>query len=292
MTPVPRAGPTVAALGGGHGLAATLRAVRRYATTITAVVSVADDGGSSGRLRDAFGIIPPGDLRKCLVALGEPGSIWCHVLEHRFGAGELEGHALGNLILAGLAEVTGDFVEALEQAGRLVQAAGRILPATASPVVLKAESAGGEISGQAAVSRAGRIHYISIVPPDAEAHPDSVRAILEADQVVIGPGSLYTSILAVAAVPELEQALRRTRARTVYVANLRPQEPETSGYDLEAHLRALALHGVEPDTVVYDPRWLERGRVSSEVVEARVGREDGAGHDATELAAVLAHLMG
>src|ERR687893_2139290 len=140
----------VVALGGGHGLAATLAAARRYADDLCAIVSVADDGGSSGRLRAAFGIPPPGDLRKCLVALADPDSLWTTAFEHRFGAGELEGHAFGNLVLAGLADATGDFEVALAEAGQLLGAVGRVLPATAEAVVLKAVMGDGEesVSGQ------------------------------------------------------------------------------------------------------------------------------------------------
>lgn len=292
------AGPAVAALGGGHGLAATLRAVRRYAGRITAVVSVADDGGSSGRLRDALGIIAPGDLRKCLVALGDPDSVWAEVLEHRFDAGELEGHSLGNLILAGLAEVTGDFAAALAEAGRLVRAVGRIVPATDGPVSLKAQLEAGEVVGQAAVARTGSIRTVTVVPPDAPASPEAVTAVLEADQIVIGPGSVYTSVLAVTSVAGIAEALRRTTARKVYVCNLRPQVPETDGYDLGHHLEALAAHGVVPDVVVHDPRWLPdpEGTPARSgfpvVVEALVGRNDGVAHDPARLAAVLADLVG
>jgi len=285
------AGPAVAALGGGHGLSATLRAARRYARRITAVVSVADDGGSSGRLRDAFGIIAPGDLRKCLVALGEPDGVWSRVMEHRFSAGELEGHSLGNLVLAGLAEVTGDFAQALEAA--LVRAVGRIVPATEGPVTLKGVSDLGEVHGQAAVARTGRVHTVSVVPPDAPASPRAVEAILEADQVVLGPGSLYTSVLAVAAVPDIGEALARSRALKVYVCNLRPQLPETDGYRLGDHLAALAAHGVVPDVVVYDPRWMGAPAVRPpRLIEAPVGSEDGTVHDPGRLAAVLADLVG
>jgi len=287
------AGPAVAALGGGHGLSATLRAARRYARRITAVVSVADDGGSSGRLRDAFGIMAPGDLRKCLVALGEPDGVWSRVMEHRFSAGELEGHSLGNLVLAGLAEVTGDFAQALELAGALVRAVGRIVPATEGAVTLKGVSDLGEVHGQAAVARAGRIHAVSVVPPDAPASRRAVDAILQADQVVLGPGSLYTSVLAVAAVPDIGEALSRSRALKVYVCNLRPQLPETDGYQLGDHLAALAAHGVVPDVVVYDPRWMEAsGELPARLIEAPVGVEDGTVHDPGRLAAVLADLVG
>src|SRR3954454_15476659 len=145
-------GPNVVALGGGHGLAATLQAARRYAGSVTAIVSVADDGGSSGRLRAALGIPAPGDLRRCLVALGDPDSIWARSFEHRFTSGELEGHAVGNLVIAGLTAATGDFAMALKEAGRLVGTVGQVLPATSGPVVLLAEADTGSVSGQVAVA--------------------------------------------------------------------------------------------------------------------------------------------
>ncbi|HZU72592.1 MAG TPA: uridine diphosphate-N-acetylglucosamine-binding protein YvcK [Acidimicrobiales bacterium] len=285
-------GPRVVALGGGHGLAATLSAVRRYAGDITAVVSVADDGGSSGRLRDTLGIPAPGDLRKCLVALGDPDSLWVDAFEYRFPAGELEGHALGNLVLSGLAGVAGDFQGALAEAGRLVRAVGRVLPATTVPVVLKATSAGGEVEGQVAVASAGRIAAVSVVPPDAPAPAEAVEAVMRADQVVIGPGSLFTSILAVVAVPAVREALARTRARKIYVCNLRPQVPETSGYDVAAHLDALSAHGLEVDAVVCDLTEMDLGPVSIPCMEAALGRADGPGHDPDRLAAVLSDLVG
>src|SRR3954469_18057314 len=197
--------PSVVALGGGHGLAATLRATRRYAGDITAIVSVADDGGSSGRLRESLGIPAPGDLRRCLVALGDADSLWGRAFDHRFEAGELEGHALGNVIIAGLASAATDFQTALQEAARLVGAVGRVLPATTTPVVLKATLEGQEgdaieVEGQGGVQNSRRSNHVSLVPPDAEPPPEAVKAILGADQVVIGPGSLYTSVLAVAVV--------------------------------------------------------------------------------------------
>ena len=227
------------AVGGGHGLAATLQAARRYAGDITAVVSVADDGGSSGRLRDAFGMPAPGDLRKCLVALSPEGSTWARAFEHRFDAGELSGHALGNLIIAGLLQATGDLTEALAEAGRLLDADGRVLPATTTPVVLKAQAAAGQVEGQTNVQHAARISTVGLVPPDAQPPPAALSAIAAADQVVIGPGSLFTSVLAAVVVPAITDALRQTGARKVYVANLRPQVPETAGYSVEDHVAAL-----------------------------------------------------
>ena len=245
------AGPRVVAIGGGHGLAASLQAARTYAGDLTAVVSVADDGGSSGRLRAALGIPAPGDLRRCLVALAEdPDGLWARAFEHRFQSGELEGHAVGNLVIAGLAATTGSFVEALAEAGRIVGAAGKVLPATEAPVVLKAESLDGEVEGQLAVSLHGRISRIALVPPDARATPEAVAAVEAADQIVLGPGSLYTSVLAALAVRELGAAVAKAKDRVVYVANLRPQEPETSGYDVEAHVAALRAHGIEPGSVI------------------------------------------
>lgn len=286
------AGPAVVAIGGGHGLSATLAAARAYAGSITAVVSVADDGGSSGRLREALGIPAPGDLRRCLVALGDPGSVWARTFEHRFSSGELAGHALGNLVIAGLAQATGDFTAALEEAGKLVGAVGRVLPATAQPVVLKAESAGGPVQGQVAVSSAARISSLSLVPPDAEPPAAVVDAIAAADQVVLGPGSLYTSVLAAAIVPAVRAALAATSARVVHVANLREQRPETEGYDVGDHVAALLAHGVRVDVVLRDPACLPLGRVAVPVVDAPIGRPGGAGHDPAQLATALARLVG
>ena len=271
-------GPRVVALGGGHGLAASLAAARSYASELTAIVSVADDGGSSGRLREAFDIPAPGDLRRCLVALSESGSAWAQVFEHRFDAGELRGHALGNLIIAGLLDATGDMTVALEEAGRVLGATGRVLPATTSPVVLKAEGKAGEIEGQVNVQETGDIRSVSLVPPDAAPPPAALAAIADADQVLIGPGSLYTSVLAVAVVPAINDALTSTKAQKVYIANLRPQLPETAGYTLDDHIQALGRHGVEVDVVVHDP--------------ARLARADGAGHDPARLAEALRELIG
>ncbi|MDQ3681158.1 MAG: uridine diphosphate-N-acetylglucosamine-binding protein YvcK [Actinomycetota bacterium] len=285
-------GPSVVALGGGHGLAATLEATRLYAGDVTAIVSGADDGGSSGRLRDDLGIPPPGDLRRCLVALGEPGSLWGRVFEHRFDAGELEGHPVGNLIIAGLATSTGDFIAALEEAGRLVGAAGRVVPATVTPVVLKAQADGSPVEGQVAVAGARHITKVSIVPPDAEPPAQALDALARADQVVLGPGSLFTSILAVVAVPALRHALARTTAPKVYVCNLRHQVPETEGYDVAAHVEALGAHGLDVDVVLCDPRGMARGDVRVACVEADLARSDRPAHHPAKLARALSALVG
>lgn len=292
-------GPRVVAVGGGHGLAASLSAVRRYAGHVTAVVSVADDGGSSGRLREALGISPPGDLRRCLVAMGDPDSLWARAFEHRFDAGELEGHSLGNIVIAGLSATTGDFLAALDEAARLVgvDGTGRVLPATVNPVVLVAEGESGTVRGQLAVATgtaAGRIKRVSIVPAEAETPPAALAAVAEADQVVVGPGSLFTSVLAALAAPALTRALATTTARRVYVCNLGPQEPETAGYDAAGHVEALLAHGVEIDVVLCDPRFPAAGDrgLPVPVVTAEVGRDDGRAHDPARLAAALANLLG
>ena len=292
MTPT-GSGPFVVALGGGHGLASTLGAARRYAGTLTAVVSVADDGGSSGRLREIAGIPAPGDLRRCLVAMAADGSPWAPAFEYRFpvGSGDLEGHALGNLVIAGLANVTGDFARALELAGELLGAIGEVVPATEVPVVLKAEVAGREVVGQVAVSETyGLITCVSIVPPDATVPDAALDAVAAADQVVMGPGSLYTSVLAVVAVPGIRAALEARRAGRVYVCNLRPQLPETAGFDDAAHLKALLDHGIPVDVMVTEGEEATYEIAGVRVVRAPVGRPDGDGHDPAGLAAVLARL--
>jgi uncharacterized cofD-like protein len=268
-------------------LASTLQAVRRYAGRFTAVVSVADDGGSSGRLRQIAGIPAPGDLRRCLVAMAAADSPWAEAFEYRFPSGDLEGHALGNLIIAGLANVTGDFGRALDMAAALLHTTGQVLPATAVPVVLKADVAGTEVVGQVNVgSSSGAITSVSIVPPDAPVPPEVLDTVAQADQVIIGPGSLYTSVLAVCVVPEIRAALaRRTRGR-IYVCNLRPQLPETAGYTAADHLDAVLDHGVPVDVMVAPPRTPASVR-GIRVLTTDLARSDGSGHDPQRLAAAL-----
>lgn len=285
-------GPRVVALGGGHGTAATLAAARRYAGDVTAVVSVADDGGSSGRLRDALGIPPPGDLRRCLVALSAPDSVWAETFEHRFAAGELAGHAVGNLVIAGLASATGSFIDALDEAGRLLGVAGRVLPATLDAVVLTAQGANGSVQGQVAVERAGQVSHVSLSPADPAVPPEAVDAILAADQIVIGPGSLFTSVLAVLAVPDIRLALEKTAATKVYVCNLRPAV-DTAGFDVAAHVQAVLAHSVQPDVVLHDPDTMPAGRLDLPGVAVAVAcRPDGLVHDPARLATALADLLG
>ena len=285
-------GPRVVAIGGGHGTRSTLRAATRYTERITAIVSVADDGGSSGRLRELLDVVALGDMRKCLVALADEGSPLALAFARRFEEGELAGHALGNLVLAGLVGATGDLVLAVDEAARLLGAVGRVLPATTEPVVLKADSGDGEIEGQVNVSRAGRIRSVSLVPGDAGPPPSAVEAVLEADQIVIGPGSLYTSVLAAAAVPELARAIASSGAQRVFVCNLRPQIPETQGYDVGQHLSALEAHGIRVDQVLCDTSaGMALGTVERPVTDVRLTDPAGRVHDPGRLAEALSGLL-
>jgi uncharacterized cofD-like protein len=296
-------GRRVTAIGGGHGLATTLRAIRTYADDITAVVSVADDGGSTGRLRRDLGVLGVGDLRKCLVALAaDDGArhedVWARAFDHRFAAGELEGHALGNLVLVGLAEVTGNWPDALEIAGHTLGVVGRVLPATSEPVVLEAEVDGGEVQGQVAVQNSpARIRGISLVPPDAPSPPAVALAIERADQIVLAPGSLFTSLLPALAAADVHAALAATRAPIVAVVNVGPQVPETLGLDVVDHVRAVLETGVRVDRVVVDPHSplpLDPAALAAlgvECISAEVARPDAAAHQPAKLASVLSALL-
>lgn len=293
-------GPRVVALGGGHGLAVALRAIREYAADVTAVVSVADDGGSSGRLRRDLGVPPPGDIRRCLVALAGDGTVWADAFEHRFTGGELDGHALGNLVLVGLAETLGSFPAALEEAGRLLHAVGTVLPATNGPVELRAEvlePAPRTVSGQVAVANTPGIRRVAIEPEAPEAPEAVLATIAAADQVVLAPGSLYTSVLPPLLVPAIRDAIAAGPARVVQVANLRAQVPETAGLDATDHLEALLGHGVRVDTFVYQ----EAGELAADpvriaahgvvAVAADVARAGGGAHDPVRLAITLRALV-
>lgn len=300
-------GPSVVAVGGGHGLAATLRALRRYAGEITAVVSVADDGGSSGRLRVAMPDLPaPGDVRRCLSALAAEGSALGRALEHRFEVDDpaVDGHAFGNLLLARLTSELGSFPAAVDEVATLVGAAGRVLPATVGPVALEgrratgATTAGagpdGPLVGQVAVQNASGVTRIRLSP----AHPVSPegvgKAIAGADQVVLGPGSLFTSVLAAAVVPAVHEALVATSAQRIYVANLGPQVPETEDFTLADHLVALTAHRVSVDLVLAEPGLLAASGALPHpqvpVVEAAVADDRGRAHHPERLADALAGL--
>jgi uncharacterized cofD-like protein len=270
----------------------TLRAARRYAGTLTAVVSVADDGGSSGRLSELLNVVALGDMRKCLVALAAEDSDLARAFERRFDEGELAGHALGNLILAGLVDATGGLVEGVASAARLLGAVGDVLPATEERVVLKAESQRGEVAGQVAVMAVGDIQTVSLVPGDARPPRLATERIMGADQIVIGPGSLFTSVLAAAAVGGIAEAVASSGGQRVYVCNLRPQVPETAGFDVAAHIAALARHNVPVDVVLCDSsQGMSLGKVGIPVVDIPLSGDNALVHSPVRLAHALASLL-
>ncbi len=232
----------VVGLGGGHGLAATLRAARLYADEITAVVTVADDGGSSGRLTRELGIPPPGDIRNCLAALARNADL-AAVYQHRFASGLLTGHAVGNLVIASLTEMHGDFGRAVQAAGLLLDTLGDVFPATTELVRLGARVEGGIVRGQVAVARTEvPIQEVYLEPAEPAAYEPAAEAIRRADQVVLGPGSLYTSLIATLLVPGIGRAVRETAAVRAFVCNSRMQKGETDGLTATEHVRAVAKH--------------------------------------------------
>jgi uncharacterized cofD-like protein len=258
----------VVALGGGHGLFASLSALRRVTRHLTAVVTVADDGGSSGSLRRQFGVLPPGDLRMALAALcGDDawGTTWSQVVQHRFtGQQELGGHAVGNLLIVALWELLGDPVQGLDWVGRLLGAHGRVLPMASVPLDLVAEVEGADparpdditmVRGQVACATTpGRVRSVSLIPADPPACPEAVTAVGAAEWVVLGPGSWFTSVLPHLLVPPLAEALVTTRARRLVALNLAPQPGETDGFSPQTHLEVLADHapGLTVDVVLAD----------------------------------------
>lgn len=258
--------PAVVAFGGGHGLAASLAALRRVTPNITAVVTVADDGGSSGRLRRDLGVLPPGDLRMALAALCEDdewGHTWSRVVQHRFaGPGDLAGHSVGNLLIVALWELASDDpVQGLDWVGRLLKSTGRVLPMTTVPLEIEAsvEQPDGSLArvrGQEAVATAtGRIVDVSLSPPEPPACAEAVAAIGEADWVVLGPGSWFTSVIPHLLVPGLARAIGSTSARRMVVLNLEPQKGETTGFTPASYLEVLGQHapGLGIDVVLADP---------------------------------------
>jgi uncharacterized cofD-like protein len=238
----------VVGIGGGHGLTATLKAARIYASNVSAIVTVADDGGSSGRLTRELGIPPPGDIRNCLVALSGNHEL-SRLYQHRFESGALTGHTVGNLVIAALTEIEGNFGSAVARAGRLLDCRGRVYPATTELLELYAEVYGGRVKGQVAVAQTeAPIKAVFIEPPDPPAYEPAVEALGQADQIVLGPGSLFTSLIATLLVPGIRRALVASSARRVLVCNTRMQKGETEGLDAAAHIGALLAH-VGPDCV-------------------------------------------
>ncbi len=305
-----REGPAVVAIGGGHGLAQVLGAVQRYAGEITAVVGVADDGGSSGRLVPASSIPPPGDIRRCLLALTPDESVWRDLFDYRFADGDVGGHSLGNLLLLALADRQGNFAAALRLAERLLGTVGSVVPAADARMRLEAVIDGETVVGQVNIMhRNGHISELALHPTGITASDDALAAIAAADQIVLGPGSLYTSVLAALLVPGITEAINQARGTLVYVLNLCTQDPETLGMDAAAHLEALLkLSGIRPPNVavantapVHVESPVEPLRTDSEVLEtygvdtmstALVDpKADHPRHDTARLGGVLGRLV-
>lgn len=244
-------GPKIVAIGGGTGLSTLLRGMKRHTGNLTAIVTMADDGGSSGRLRQSLGLPPPGDLRACLAAMSEDEDLLTQLFQYRFLEGEeLDGHSFGNLFIAAISEVTGSFDRGLEEAGRVLGIHGRVLPSTLSDVALVADKSRKvdvrtiRIEGESRIPKIpGQIRRVYLEPSDPPAYPEAVHAILNADMVVIGPGSLYTSVIPNLLVPDIANAIRASRAFRVYVCNVATQQGETDCYDCADHCRAIADHG-------------------------------------------------
>ncbi len=242
-------GLRVVAIGGGTGLPSVLRGLKPFTSNITAVVTVADDGGSSGRLRRELGVLPPGDLRNNIAALADDESLMTRLFQYRFGAGDLSGHAFGNLFISALAGVTGSIETALIETERVLNIQGRVLPATLEDVHLSAtvrvanKTRPLNIVGESKITDAGgKIEKISLTPADVQAYSESVQAILDADLIVIGPGSLFTSILPNLLVQGIAEAIRASTAYVVYVCNVATQPGETDGFTVAEHVMALERH--------------------------------------------------
>ncbi|HUK76438.1 MAG TPA: uridine diphosphate-N-acetylglucosamine-binding protein YvcK [Thermoleophilia bacterium] len=240
-------GPRIVAIGGGTGLSVLLSGLKRHSSNLTAVVTVADDGGSSGLLRSSMGTLPPGDIRSCLVALADDESLMSRLFQYRFPQdGGLQGHSFGNLFVAALADVTGDFERAVQESTTVLKVRGRVLPATLESVTLHAELEGGErVAGESTITASKRLPLrVWLEPGRPPAVPQALEALAAADLVVLGPGSVYTSIVPNLLIPEVREALKRTRARVVYVCNVMTQPGETDDHSAADHVRALCRHGV------------------------------------------------
>lgn len=309
---------SIVALGGGHGLFATLRAARLLTDDVTAVVTVADDGGSSGRLRAELGVMPPGDLRMAMAALSgaDPlGSMWAEVFQHRFGGtGALAGHPVGNLVIAGLMEVLGDSVAALDAAARVLGVTGRVLPMSPIPLTIEADVQGLEddprvahvIRGQVAVATTpGTVRRVRLIPSDPPAVPEAIAAIERADLLILGPGSWFSSVIPHVLVPDLMAAMAETKATKALILNLAPQPDETAGFSAERHVHVLSQHAAHfsVDDILVDAATVSPGPDRDHLERAAtlfgartryvdVARPGTHIHDETKLAQALATLEG
>ncbi|MDQ6772094.1 MAG: YvcK family protein [Candidatus Dormibacteraeota bacterium] len=246
-----RRGPRLVAIGGGTGMSTLLRGLKEYTSNLAAVVTVADDGGSSGRLREEYRILPPGDFRQCLIALADAEPLVKELFNHRFKEGSLNGHSFGNLFIMAMAEVTGSFEHALRESGRVLAVRGAIIPSTLHDVTLVASVNGSMIEGESKIPlQRAPITRVFLKPEGAELNPEAALAIMNAELIVIGPGSLYTSILPNLMVPGMIDCIRRSPALKVFVCNVASQPGETDSYDVSQYLRTMREH-VDADLFDY-----------------------------------------
>ena len=235
-------GPKIVTIGGGTGLSSLLRGLKQYSSNITAIVTVADDGGSSGRLRREIGVLPPGDIRNCLAALADEEKLLTELFQYRFNAGDgLIGHSFGNLFLTAMSDITGDFEKAIAASSQVLAVRGKVLPSTLTDVNLWVKLTDGRIiEGESSIAKAnGKIETIGCSPSNPVALPAAVKAIEEADYLIIGPGSLYTSVIPNLLVPEIRRAIAKSQAPSIYICNIMTEPGETDGYTVSDHIRAI-----------------------------------------------------
>lgn len=244
-------GPRVVVIGGGHGLAMLLRGLKAFTHRLTAIVTVADDGGSSGRLRQSMGILPPGDIRNCLAALSDDETTITQLFQYRFDSdtGDLDGHSFGNLFISALSEITGSFEDAIAESGKVLAVHGRVLPSSLVNVQLSGEVVHSDssqvklVEGESKISEAGgQIRRVWLKPNNPPAFPEVLQAILSADLIIIGPGSLYTSILPNLLVPDISAAVRISQAIKFFICNVATQPGETEKYTCADHVQAIETH--------------------------------------------------
>lgn len=308
-------GPKIVVIGGGHGQANILRGLKGYTSNLTAIVTVADDGGSSGRLRRDLGILPPGDFRNCIAALADDESLIIRLFQYRFAGGkDLRGHSFGNLFITTMVGITGSFESALKESSRVLAVQGQVLPSTLETVTLCADVQKDDgtlmrVYGESGIPEAnGRVLRVMLEPSAPRAYPEALRAILNADLVVLGPGSLYTSILPNLLVPEIAQALQATPAPKIYICNVATQRGETDGYTAKEHLQALEKHlgtGIISAVVVNtripnaeipeDVQWvqpnLETGRKPHVIMTDLVDETSNWQHESGKIAQIIVGLL-
>ena len=287
-------GPQIVAIGGGTGQSTLLRGLKEVSSNITAVVTVADDGGSSGKLRDELGVPPVGDIRNCIAALADAEPAMTSLMQYRFPTTEAEpgvaGHALGNLLIAAMADISGDFEEGVRSANRVLAVRGQVVPVAGEALYLSAELADGSVlQGQSRITRSRGIRRVWLTPSSVPATPAAIEAIREAELIVLGPGSLYTSVLPSLLVPDIRSALESAKGLRVYVANVATQLGETEGYTLSEHVAALAAHDVAElvDVVLANDDTSARVPEGYPAEPVRIDLPRGAGHARLELAAVV-----